>query len=137
MPVLPVWQHEIVEGLDWEPMDLVQGRDKTNLVEADVTDLDVTVYSIADMTAILSQTGLDPGAVTNPNNRIFDTLQTDGRWSRDNTGYNSRHLILWSALTGLVEAGHVYRVEIKLNTSAWNDIYLLHEYTVHSLWSGV
>ena len=47
-------------------------------------------------------------------NVIFDTLQTDERWTRDDTGYNFRHALDVSTHAAFAEAGRDYLVEYRL-----------------------
>lgn len=140
MPAPRVWKHEIWQGDDLEPLDRILGRDEAVLVEADVTDIDIYVYERGVKTAIYSATGLDPSAGVNADNRVFDSLQVDGRWKRDSKGYNARNLILQSdieAATGFMEGGKYYRVEIVWNTSAWGEVKSAHEYQVLAVYSTV
>lgn len=140
MPSFRTWEHTVPQGVDWEPLDRVSGRDGSRLVEADVTDIDISIFLVPEKTAVYTATGLDPGAGTDPDNRIFDSLQTDDRWKPDSTGYNSRHLLKdsdFAAQSFQPEGGRTYRVEIILNTTAWGAIPLVHVYTVIPLWSEV
>ena len=132
----PVWEHDIYPGMDLEPLDRMQGRDGVDLVEANVTNIDVKVFLVPDKTAVLSQLALSPSAGVDPGNRVFDTLQTDGRWILEGEGYNSRQLITYAALVAL-EGGKVYMVEIRFDTTQWNDLYAFHQYTVIPTWSQV
>lgn len=132
----PVWEHDIYQGMDLEPLDRMQGRDGVDLVEANVTGIDVKVFLVPDKTAILSQLALSPSAGVDPNNRVFDTLQTDGRWILEAEGYNARQLILYTDLVAL-EGGKVYMVEIRFVTTQWKDLYSFHQYKVHPTWSLV
>lgn len=136
MQRFPVREHDIYQGMDLEPLDRMQGRDGVDLVEANVTSIDVKVFLVPDRTAILSQLALSPSAGVNPNNRVFDTLQTDGRWILEDEGYNSRQLITYLALTKL-EGGKVYMVEIRFVTTQWADLFAFHQYTVIPTWSEV
>lgn len=51
---------------------------------------------------------------------VFDTLQTDGRWKNDSTGYNFRHD---NDHTVLTEAG-TYRIEYRVVMATANNFIL-------------
>ena len=50
---------------------------------------------------------------------MFDTLQTDSRWSEDDTGYNFRHTVGASVFS---EANHHYEIEYVF-TPASGEVY--------------
>ena len=134
------WQHRVPQGVELEPLDRISGRDGSRLVEADVSSVDVVVYDVASKTAILTRTALDPGAVTNPETRVFDTLQDvggSGRWTADAIGYNARTTITEALLGSAwpLEGGKKYRVEIKWATTAWGNLYSVHEYTIEPIYT--
>lgn len=133
-----IWKHDVFQGEDWEPLDRIFGRDGDALVEVDVTSIDINVYLVPEKTAVYSLLAQSPTLMTNPNIRVFDSLQVDGRWKPDSTGYNMRCLLEHADFviaSFTPEGGKVYRVEIKVVTPSWADIYSVHEYTVHPLWS--
>lgn len=77
----------IVKGSVWEDggaamMARVVGNDAANIVQADIA-------SIARNVFIGSTLNSGPTALTVAT-VVFDTLQTDARWSVDSTGYNFR-----------------------------------------------
>ena len=98
-----IYRHRVPQGVDWEPLDRVNGRDGSQLVESDVTSIEIEVFQADSGTAILSQTGLSPSAGVDTGNRVFDTLQTDDRWTIDAEGYNSRQLILLTDVPGVMD----------------------------------
>src|SRR5689334_15074376 len=110
----PTIQRDWIEASD-------PGMNTWHVVYPDGTDLKiahVNSYSIAlyDLTA-------HPTAVvatlttTTPALTIFDTLQVDGLWSKDNIGYNVRHYLKVSDWTLL--PGHTYRWVYSLITDAY------------------
>lgn len=99
--------------------------DGTLLVEADTTVatcLNVSVFltsGAAPVTAVYSASAQDG------TNEIFDTLQTDGYWTLDSTGYNFRYRLLY-ATYGLL-GGASYRVEFRITTTSFGTIPLAYE----------
>ena len=67
----------------------------------------VASYAYNTSTGLTADTTLAKAAV------VFDTLQTDGYWSGDTTGYNFRHKVDGSNFT---EGGRRYRIEYKIDT---------------------
>lgn len=129
--------HDLPQGQDWEPLDRVPGRDGVRLTEAGVTDIDIRIFPVKDRDVVYSLLAQSPSAGTNANVRVFDTLQTDGRWKPDTIGYNLRILLPWADFVTASfwpEAGRIYRVEITLNTPTWNDIIVIHEYEMKAVY---
>ena len=82
--------------------------DGANGVQADVSSITVKAWDTNDFdNTVLSAT---PAAAS----VVFDTLQTDGRWNVDDTGYNFRYDV---ADTAMVTAGSTYRFEAVVTTS--------------------
>ena len=77
----------------------------TNVVQADVSTITYSIYPTDSDTAHTTATSLTVATV------IYDTLQTDARWSRDITGYNWRHDV---AATVLVDPTKDYQIEYKV-----------------------
>ena len=53
--------------------------------QADLTSIDFTVIESLSRSEVVASSALTVANV------VFDTLQTDGRWTKDSTGYNFRH----------------------------------------------
>ena len=82
--------------------------DGTNAVQADCSSITVKAWDTNDFdTTVLSAT---PTVST----VVFDTLQTDGRWTIDSTGYNFRYDV---ADTVCTTAGSRYLFEAVVTTS--------------------
>jgi len=80
----------------------------SNGVQADALSITVKAWDTNDFTStVLSAT---PSAST----VIYDTLQTDGRWDKDGTGYNWRYDVADSIC---VTAGRRYLFEAVITTS--------------------
>jgi len=76
---------------------------------ATITSIQRTITDITNH----GDTVIDDSPVV-PATAVFDTLQTDGRWDKDSTGYNFRNTVA-GALLALAE--HTYRVEYKFTGS--------------------
>lgn len=130
------WRHTIPEGVSLEPLDRFVGRDGTPITAAMVTGIDIRLYELPVAEPIYELLALAPGnGSTGP---IFDTLQTDGRWTRagealDRRGYNFRRLITLAQIGSDLKSGSVYRLEIIVHTSTWEDLVSAHEYTVERI----
>jgi len=90
----------------------VVGGDDTPLVQADVSAI---TYSIHELDRHVPDTRV---AVANHQSvsvsvaaSIFDTLQTDSRWTADETGYNFLHTIDIATNNAFEKAGTLYLVE--------------------------
>ena len=82
--------------------------DGANAVQADCSSIAIKAWDMADFdTAVLS-------ASLTVANVVFDTLQTDGRWTPDTTGYNFRYDV---ADDVCVTSGAKYRFEAVVTTS--------------------
>lgn len=85
MPTGAIIGHSIVwEDSGGSVMGRVHGVDGEVMVRADITSITFKIFN-AKTDAVV-----DTGTLTIAD-VIFDTLQTDNRWSLDSTGYNFRH----------------------------------------------
>lgn len=85
-------------------------EDQTQLVQADVDTIRLHVFeqpASAPASEVYS-TSLTTSAV------VFDTMQTDARWTGDGTGYNFRYTVDAPQLLGKGGATMIYEVEIVL-----------------------
>jgi len=87
--------------------------DGSNAVQADISSITWAIYDADETDATAT------GTLT-VSNVIFDTLQTDGRWSKDDTGYNFRHDV---AATVLTDPG-TYQIEYKVTFTGGDVSYL-------------
>lgn len=113
----------ITEEGDFVSFAHLQGVDAVDTVQADVSNITVTVYKngvqAAQDTNVSVTTG-NPGSAA----VIFNTLQTGAEWDEDSDGYNFR--FHWQSQTGLVpfpagttmEGGDRVRIEHKITTTA-------------------
>jgi hypothetical protein len=103
-------------------MSRVVGNAGVNITQSVITSIAVKVFDVdsdTPDTATYSAT-LTVSAV------VFDTLQTDARWTEDATGYNFRHDMPASAFpTG----EHKYRVEYKFTPATGEVFWVLFDVT--------
>jgi hypothetical protein len=82
--------------------------DGANGVQADCSSITIKAWDTADFTSTVLS--VSPTV----SNVVFDTLQTDGRWGEDTTGYNFRYDV---ADTICVTPGSRYLFEVVITTS--------------------
>jgi len=86
-------------------MARIQGSDAANIAQADITSIRYGIYDLSSSTPL---TELSDSAALVVADVVFDTLQTDSRWDTDSTGYNFRHTVASTTLTG---GDHKYGVK--------------------------
>ena len=103
----------------------VIGEDAVVLQQADVTSITFKVYDTTDD----SETGTGTPVVANT---IFDTLQTDARWTADSTGYNFKYLI---PAASFPVGDRTYRVEFlfTLVTPAGYVFFVVYDHRVRDI----
>ena len=89
--------------------------DGANVTQSDVGSISYAIYYADDLEEHTASSSLTVSAV------IFDTLQTDDRWTTDNTGYNFRHDVGHTVLT---DPTRRYRFEYKFTLSGGSEFYL-------------
>ena len=85
-----------------------------NATQSDIGAISYQIFYSDSDTAHTTATALTVSSV------IFDTLQTDGRWTKDTVGYNFRHDIGHGVLT---DPDRNYEIEYKF-TEGSNEFYL-------------
>lgn len=87
-------------------MARVIGNAGTMITQASLSAL---TYKVFDLNSDAPFTPTQSGSLT-VSAVVFDTLQTDARWSADSTGYNFGHVIPAAWLT---DGGHVFKIEYR------------------------
>jgi hypothetical protein len=82
--------------------------DGSNATQSDCSSITMKAWKTTDFDNTVLSAALTVSSV------VFDTLQTDGRWSVDSTGYNFRYSV---ADTICTVAGALYRFEAVVETS--------------------
>lgn len=82
--------------------------DGANGVQADCVSIQMKAWKATDFDDTVLDAALTVSSV------VFDSLQTDGRWTRDSTGYNFRYDV---ADTICTVAGALYLFEAVIETS--------------------
>lgn len=100
-----------------------------NGVQADVTSI---VRKVFDLASDTPTTAIATDTLTVAN-VVFDTLQTDARWTKDSTGYNFRDRI---AGTNFPTGGHTYRVEYFFTGSASESFFVVFEHPARKVHSS-
>lgn len=67
-------------------MARVTGRTGANITQASLTSITLYGYNIANVASPVAS-----GVALTVSSVVFDTLQTDARWTEDDTGYNFRY----------------------------------------------
>jgi len=124
---------DLLETSGWEDSSLtvmarIQGEDAANITQATIGSIAAKVFDLNDNNAQVGSTiNLTVSSV------VFDTLQTDARWTKDAVGYNFRHTVPASYFpTG----DHVYRVEYKFSPSSGDPFFFVVEHTAVNVLSS-
>ena len=123
MPSATITTGTVFEDSGASLMARVVDNDGTDITQSDITTIKYSVFDVSDPGAA-SNTGLNVSDV------VFDTLQTDARWTKDSTGYNFRHDLPASALP---EGDHVYRVEYKFTPASGEVFHVVFELATKNL----
>ena len=88
-------------------MARIRGTDAANIVQADISSIDLAIHC---------SDGTDNavGAIV-VSSVVFNTLQTDARWTVDSTGYNFRYN---ATAAQLDDGGRVYTYEFKITPAS-------------------
>lgn len=97
----------------------VVGHNAVAITRTDVAAIEYSVYLLEaddpDSRTVVS--GHD-GVALDKMSVIYDSLQTDARWTRDAVGYNYRHAIDVASNAAFALAGRDYLVEYRLTPTA-------------------
>ncbi len=123
---------DILRAPIWEDGDVIEMArftvDGVNAVKADLTDpITRKVFNKSTGDTLISSTELLV------DNVVFDTLQTDARWDRDNTGYNFRDRVAGS---NFATGGDTYRVEYKFLGASSEQFWIVFEHPVQAILSS-
>lgn len=122
---------EAYDGSVWEDSGaylmarILAGDDGLAAQQADISSISYVVYDQDDLTvATTTTTSLTVSTV------VFDTLQTDARWTVDTTGYNFG----WAAPAALFPTGgKVYRTELKFTPASGEAYHLVYKVRARSI----
>ena len=107
-------------------MGRILGNDGAYLTQATTSSI---TYLVHDITAGADITS---GSLT-ISSVIFDTLQTDGRWTEDTTGYNFGHA---AQASWFATPDHTYRVEYKFSPSSGQVFWVVFELIASALYTS-
>lgn len=103
-------------------MARVVGNDAANITQASISSITCNVYDAQE----LGEPILTPTVVVSTS--VFESLQTDARWTVDSTGYNFRHDL---PATAFPDGGKCYRVVYKFTPVSGEAFYKV--FDLHSL----
>lgn len=102
---------ELLEGKNIWTKARVLGEDNVPLLQADVTDYSLQVF---DLNSDASETPVYQFSSTSASSVVFNTLQLDSSWTKDDVGYNFKHEVAYDAWAQ--QGGHTYVLEYELET---------------------
>ena len=105
-------------------MARVAGADGANITQASLSTITVTIFNRRTKAEIVSVASLTVANV------VFDTLQTDARWSLDSSGYNFRHTV---AASSLATPGIVHAVEYKFTPATGQVFWVVFDLTTREI----
>lgn len=125
---------EYIKGFVFEDgsaslMSRVIGSNGEAVQQADITGISMTVWDLSTETPT-EVTGLTDPVVADT---IFDTLQTDSRWTKDSTGYNFRHDLPPAAFPN---GDRKYRVEYLFDPASGTDFFVVFELTALQVYTS-
>lgn len=121
MPAPTIHRVSVFEDAGVSLMARVYAADATILVQADLSSITCSVYDVSSPSSAVATPTVTISSV------VFDTLQTDARWTEDSTGYNFRHDL---AATVFATPGKIYRVEYKFTQTGGEIFFLVFEVSV-------
>lgn len=91
MPMM-LSEFTVFEDGGFSVMARVVGQNGVNITIASISTITARFNDVYDGSVVLASGGLTVANV------VFDTLQTDARWTKDAIGYNFRHDVAASAM---------------------------------------
>lgn len=128
MPRAKLFKSTVWEDGGAALMARVVGNDAANVTQASLSA--ITQYAYDTTNAPTTDVGVGTLTIANV---IFDTLQTDDRWTVDSTGYNFRHDV---PATVFATGGGVYRVEYKFEPASGDNFYVVFQVTAKAISSS-
>ena len=92
------------EGSPHVCMGRIQGIGATNITQASITSITCNVFDLSGDTPDTAETTPTVTVATS----VYDTLQTDGMWTKDTTGYNFAFTVPASSFS---TGDHTYWIE--------------------------
>jgi hypothetical protein len=94
------------------------------ILQANVSTIAYSVFDKSDPTTATATGTLTIASV------IFDTLQTDSRWTKDETGYN----FAWNVPASIFATGDkTYRIEVKITPTSGEASHIVRDFPVVAL----
>lgn len=121
------YQVEIWEDQDLVVMARVKGVDRQLIIQSTLSSISVTVTDLSNGEQV--STALAPSVAST----VFDTLQTDARWTKDRTGYNFRYTIPG---TYFPSGGRDYWVEVEFTPASGSVFTAAWQVSVHERRAG-
>lgn len=91
-------------------MSRILGASASAIVQADISSISISVFDLDNSNSTAqAATALTVSSV------VFNTLQTDARWTKDSTGYNFRYTIPASTFA---TGEHNYLAEVKFTPAS-------------------
>lgn len=100
-------------------MARVLGNSAVAITQATISSIALSIFNMTDDPTTASDTATPVVADT-----VFDTYQTDARWTEDDTGYNFRYT---ATAAQLALGGKLYRYEFKLTPSSGEAFHIVFE----------
>ena len=105
----------IYENTGLTCMARITGEDASYVEQSDISSIGLKIFA-DDSTSASIDASLTVADV------VFDTLQTDSRWTTDSTGYNFKYEI---ASAGFPDGDVTYRCEFKFIPTSGNTWYVV------------
>ena len=118
---MPINRARGLEGSPLTLMDRIYGHAGTAITQASLTAISYRTFEYAsedDAESDTSGTEVSTSASLVVADTVFDTLQTDARWTRDSTGYNFRFTL---PVARLPNGGKFIRVEVLFDPTSGDD----------------